>query len=168
MCVNTSNPFRTGKNCYAEQFLLAFRRFTGRRGPPHMLISDNAKSFKTSGKEIQSIRRSTKVQDHLANAGVRWEFIVEKAPWWGGFWERLIRITKDCIKRAVGRALLTFEELRTILTEVEAIVNSRPLTYVFDDTDGISYPLSPTQFMEDESQPHRMMNVLILLVHTKA
>ena len=72
---------------------------------------------------------------------------MEKAPWWGGFWERLIRITKDCIKRAVGRALLTFEELRTILTEVEAIVNSRPLTYVYDDINGTSYPLSPAQFI---------------------
>ena len=42
---------------------------------------------------------------------------------------------------------MTFEELRTILTEVEAIVNSRALTYVYDDTDGISYPLSPAQLI---------------------
>ena len=65
----------------------------------------------------------------------------------GGFWERLLRMTKDYIKRTVGKVLLTFEELRTILTEVEVIVNSRRLSYVYEDTDGISYPLSPAQLI---------------------
>ena len=67
----------------------------------------------------------------------------------GGFWERLLRIIKDYIKRAVGRVLLTFEELRTILTEVELwkVELSHPLTYVYDDTDGISYYLSSAQII---------------------
>ena len=110
-------------------------------------MSDNAKNFKRSAKEITKIGRSTFVQEHLANIGVNWMFIVEKAPWWGGFWERLVRITKDCIKKSVGRALLTYEQLRTLLTEVEAVVNSRPLTYVYDDIEGISYALSPTHLL---------------------
>jgi hypothetical protein len=112
-----------------------------------LLVSDNAVIFKTSAKFITKIGRSTKVQEHIANVGVEWRFIVEKAPWWGGFWERLIRITKDCVKKVVGRAVLTFEELRTLLVEVEAVVNSRPLTYVYDDVDGVSYSLSPAHLM---------------------
>ena len=103
------------EDCSAEQFLLAFRRFVGRRGLPRVIMSDNAKNFKRSAKEITKIGRSTLVQEHLANIGVNWMFIVEKAPWWGGFWERLVRITKDCIKKSVGRALLTYEQLRTLL-----------------------------------------------------
>ncbi len=106
------------EDCSAEQFLLAFRRFVGRRGLPRLLLSDNAKNFKTSAKQITKIGRTTKVQEHIGNVGVEWKFIVEKAPWWGGFWERLIRLTKDCIKKVVGRAVLTFEELRTLLMEV--------------------------------------------------
>jgi hypothetical protein len=98
-------------------------------------VSDNAVNFKTSAKFITKIGRSTKVQEYIANVGVEWRFIVKKAPWWGGFWERQIRITKDCVKKVVGRAVLTFEELRTLLVEVEAVVNSRPLTYVYDDVD---------------------------------
>jgi len=43
--------------------------------------------------------------------------------------------------------LLSFSELSTILVEIEAVVNSRPLTYVFDDSDGISYPLTPSQLI---------------------
>ncbi len=135
------------EDCSAEQFLLAFRRFVGRRGLPRLLLSDNAKNFKTSAKLITKIGRTTKVQEHIGNVGVEWKFIVEKAPWWGGFWERLIRLTKDCIKKVVGRAVLTFEELRTLLVEVEAVVNSRPLTYVYDDVDGVSYSLSPAHLM---------------------
>ena len=83
----------------------------------------------------------------MANIGVQWLFIVEKAPWWGGFWERLIKITKDCIKKSVGGALLTFEQLRTLFTEVEFVVNARPLTYVYDDVEGTSYALSPAHLI---------------------
>ena len=51
------------------------------------------------------------------------------------------------IKKSVGRALLTFEQLRTLLTEVQAVVNYRALTYVYDDTEGISYALSPAHLL---------------------
>ncbi len=135
------------QDCSAEQFLLAFRRFVGHRGLPRVMMSDNAKNFKMSAKEITKIGRSNLVQSHLANIGVQWLFIVEKAPWWGGFWERLIKITKDCIKKSVGRALLTFEQLRTLFTEVESVVNARPLTYVYDDVEGTSYALSPAHLI---------------------
>jgi hypothetical protein len=56
-----------------------------------MIISDNAKTFKSASKELSKIKRSPEVQQHLANNGVSWKFIVEKAPWHGVFWERLIK-----------------------------------------------------------------------------
>ena len=65
------------QDCSAEQFLLAFRRFVGRRGLPRVMMSDNAKNFKTSAKEITKIGRSNLVQSYLANIGVQWLFIVE-------------------------------------------------------------------------------------------
>ncbi|GFU93035.1 integrase catalytic domain-containing protein [Trichonephila clavipes] len=54
--------------------------------------------------------------------GIHWKFIVERAPWWGGFYERLVKTIKDPLRKILGRAL-TFEELSTILSEVEVIVN---------------------------------------------
>ena len=71
------------EDCSADQFLLAFRRFVSRRGVPRLMLSDNAKNFKASSKEILKIGNSRAVQDHMANLGTRWKFIVEKAPWWG-------------------------------------------------------------------------------------
>ena len=77
-CVSTRGiHLELAENCSAEQFLLAFRRFVARRGLPRLLMSDNAKNFKTSAKEITKIGRSTLVQEHITNVGVEWMFIVE-------------------------------------------------------------------------------------------
>ena len=131
----------------AESFLLAFRRFVGRRGLPSTIWSDNVKTFKTAAKEIQKLIRSPEVIKHLASSHITWKFIVERAPWWGGFWERMIRLVKRSLKKCIGRASLTHDELSTLLVEVESVVNSRPLTYVFDDSEGINYSLSPSHLI---------------------
>ena len=126
-------------NLTVDSFLLAFRRFTSRRGLPATLMSDNGKTFRGSSKEIVKIARSKEVLRYLAINGVSWRFIVEKAPWWGGFWERLIQSVKRCMKKSLGRTTLSYDELNTLLVEVESVINSRPLTYVEDDQDGVSY-----------------------------
>ena len=130
-----------------SSFLLLFRRFASRRGLPVTLISDNAKTFKAASKDIVKIARSAEVTKFLNSHRVSWKFIVEKAPWWGGFWERLIRSIKRSLKKSIGRGTLNYEELNTILIEVEAIINSRPLTYVLDDQGGISDILTPSHLI---------------------
>lgn len=69
---------------------------------------------------------------------------MEKAPWWGGYWERLVRSIKSPIKKVIGRSTLRYDEMSTLLTEVEAVINARPLTYVYDDQESVSYPLTPS------------------------
>ena len=128
-------------------FLLLFRRFTSRRGLPVTLFSDNAKTFKAASKDIVKIARSAEVTKFLNSCRVSWKFIVEKAPWWGGFWERLIRSIKRSLKKSIGRGTLNYHELNTILIEVEAIINLRPLTYVLDDQGGISDILTPSHLI---------------------
>jgi len=91
--------------------------------------------------------RSPEVVKHLSSSRVTWKFIVERAPWWGGFWERMVRSVKRSLKKCIGRASLTHDELSTLLVEVESVINSRPLTYVFDDSEGINYSLSPSHLI---------------------
>ena len=68
-----------------QSFLMVFRRFASRRGLPSMLISDNAKTFRSASKEIQALSRSQDVLGHLANNRVTWTFIMERAPMVGWF-----------------------------------------------------------------------------------
>ena len=131
-----------------SSFLLLFRRFASRRGLPVTLISDNAKTFKAASKDIVKIARSAEVTKLLNSHRVSWKFIVEKAPW-GGFWERLIRSIKRSLKKSIGRGTLNYEELNTILIDVEAIINSRSLTYVLDDQGRISDILTPSHLIND-------------------
>ena len=65
----------------------------------------------------------------------------------GGVWQRLIGSVKRCIRKTVGRSTLTFEEMRTLLVEIECTLNDRPLTYPYDEIEGISQPLTPADLI---------------------
>ena len=139
-------------------FLQAFRRFVSRRGLPAKLLTDNAKTFKSVSVDVKKISRSSEVKQYLANRQVDWQFVMKRAPWWGGFWERLVRSVKRCLKKSFGRSLLTFEELRTLVVEIEATLNNRPLTYIYDDEEGLSYPLTPADLIygrQIATMPHQ-------------
>lgn len=64
------------------------------------------------------------------NLGTEWILNVEKAPWWGGVFERLVKSTKRCLRKFIGRAKFSLDDLHTGVVEVESIVISRPLTYL--------------------------------------
>ena len=104
-----------------DAFLRAFRRFISRRGVPECIISDNAKTFKAGAQELQTIKTQIlgtgSSQQFLAHHNITWKFITERAPWWGGFYERLIGLMKRCLKKTLGKACLNMIELNTILTD---------------------------------------------------
>ena len=96
-------------------------------------MTDNAKTFKRANKELGQLLKNKRTQDFAANQGITWTFILEKAPWWGGYYEHMVQLVKRSFRKVLGKAQLSYEELLTILTEVEGILNSRPLTYVYSD-----------------------------------
>ena len=139
-----------------ETFILAFRRFTGRRSTPHLMISDNATTFQAAAEELRALYLSQEIRTVLSHEGVTWKFIPKKAPWFGGFWERLIGLTKSAIKKVLGGAHISLEVLQTIVVEVEALMNDRPLTYVSDDPKDPE-PLTPSHLLSGRritSLPH--------------
>ena len=69
----------------------------------------------------------------MQNHQIEWRFNLERAPWWGGFFERMVGSVKRCLKKVLGNGQLTYDELLSILTEVEVTLNSRPLTYDYDN-----------------------------------
>ena len=64
---------------------------------------------------------------------------------WGGFYERLVRSVKTPLKKVIGTAKLNYEEMETMLCEVEGVINTRPLTYIYDDD--VSDPLTPSHLL---------------------
>ena len=97
------------------------------------MISDNASTFLASSETLNDLFQSPSLKEQLSRQGVEWKFIPKRAPWYGGFWERLIGLTKRAIKKTLGKASITLTELQTLTTEVEAILNDRPITYVSRD-----------------------------------
>ena len=85
------------------------------------------------------------VRGYLSLAGIDWNFNLEKAPWWGGLFERMIRSTKRCLRKVLGRTKFSYDEMHTAIVEIDdAIVNSLPLAYIHpDDLEQFSAPSSP-------------------------
>ena len=111
-------------------FLNSFRRFSSRRGLPHLIISDNGRTFKAAATIIQRMFASTEAKEHFHNQEVKWTFNIERAPWWGGFFERMVKSVKRCLKKSLGNSSLSYDELLTALIEIEMVVNSHPLSFV--------------------------------------
>ena len=129
----------------AQTFLRSLRRFTARRGTPAKMVSDNAKTFKSASVSIANTLRSLEVKKFLGVNRIEWQFNLEKAPWQGGAFERMIKSAKRCLRKAIGKSGLSFDELLTLVIEVEGVLNSRPLTYVYD-TD-VTEPLTPSHLL---------------------
>ena len=127
----------------AHTFILALKRFFARRGISSIIYSDNAQTFHYTEKYLKSIQTNPTVNDWLANNRVEWRFSPGLAPWWGGFWERMVRSVKDLLRKSIGKKTMNFDQLQTELTEIEAVINDRPLTYVAEGVDE-PYPLSPS------------------------
>ena len=117
----------------AEAFVLCLRRFVAKCSLPSKLLSDNGTNFVAVSKFLVELQDEAVVQDYLTTHKIKWQFISPRAPWQGGVYERMIGLTKNCLSKALHHRQVTPEELVTILAEVEAILNNRPLTYINDD-----------------------------------
>lgn len=124
-----------------EAFLRSFRRFVARRGLPKKVVSDNGKTFKVAGRIIKDVMNSCEMQKYFSGNHVEWT----RAPWWGGVFERMVGLMKKCLMKIVGQAVLTQDELLTTITGVEAILNSRPISYI--STDNNEEPLTPSHLI---------------------
>ena len=92
-----------------------------------------------------TVLKDGSVQEHLTELGVTWQFSVECAPWQGGAFERMVRSTKRCLRKLIGRAQFSHDELLTALVEIEAVINSRPLSYL--SSDDVEEALTPSHLI---------------------
>lgn len=115
-----------------EGFIEALRRFIARRGRPCILYSDHGTNFEGTNNALPGINWE-KAFKYTAVRGMQWKFNPPSAPWWGGWWERMVRMVKDLLKRVLKKECLTYEEMNTTPCDCESVINSRPITYLSDD-----------------------------------
>lgn len=139
----------------SEGFLSVFKRFVARRGRCSHLWSDNGTNFVGASKELKTLlfnERSSFNDDvaaSLANNGTEWRFIPPHSPNFGGLWEAGIKSTKHHLRRVIGDSTLTYEEVATVLAQIEACLNSRPLSQLSTDPDDPTV-LTPGHFLMGE------------------
>ncbi|CAK9799871.1 hypothetical protein ANTQUA_LOCUS2267 [Anthophora quadrimaculata] len=136
-----------------DTFLAALRRFFARRGKATDLYSDNATNFVGANRNLQDLHELLQsethneyVKHHLANDNINWHFIPPRAPHFGGLWEAAVKSFKYHLVRVLGNTLLTYEAFATCITEIEAILNSRPITPLSSDPSDYT-ALTPGHFL---------------------
>lgn len=130
-------------NNTTQSFLGALNRFVSRRGLPSDFYSDNGKNFEVADKELQrsfkKLCRDPTLEGYLSQNEIVWHFIPPYAPHFGGLWETGVKSVKHNFRRIVGGSTFTLEELMTILSQIEACFNSRPIAPFTDNPDDFSY-----------------------------
>lgn len=130
-----------------EHFIMALERFIYRRGRVLVIYTDNGTNFHGTANLFGKINWE-KVQSKFRLERITWIFIPPAAPWWGGFWERMVRTMKEYLRKILGHNKLTKVELDTAICFVESLINGRPLTPVTEDPSDLS-PITPAQFIQD-------------------
>ena len=122
---------QTVNSCTTEEFMNAFRKFMAQCSRPTVMYSDQAKTFKAADKQLRLILRDAtdKIQSDMFNAScpIEWRFSTETAPWTNGCTERLVGIFKRQLMIVLQKHTLTLRNVDTIVQEITASVNDRPL-----------------------------------------
>ncbi|XP_071094883.1 uncharacterized protein [Haliotis cracherodii] len=133
-----------------DSFINALRRFEARRGVPDIVRSDNGTNFRGAQNELREAIRAWnhhEIQEHMLQKEIQWMFNPPSASHMGGVWERQIRTVRKVLNALLYQQHgLHDEGLSTLFCEVEAIVNSRPITIVSDSPSDME-PLTPNHIL---------------------
>ncbi|XP_058456510.1 uncharacterized protein LOC131433913 [Malaya genurostris] len=121
-------------------FIAALRRFIARRGLPNTIFCDNATNFTAAHRELKDLRQMFLSQHHknavvleASTQKIAFHFIPPHAPTFGGLWEACVKSFKHHLRRIVGNSQLPYEAFSTVLVQIEACLNSRPITPLSND-----------------------------------
>ena len=117
--------------------------------------SDNGGNFVKGDKELKEAIgkwNQEQIHDFLLQNSVDWKFNPPAASHMGGIWERIICSIRKVLKGLLKEQIVTDEGLATLMCEVEAIINGRPLTKVSSDPIDVE-AITPNHLLLLRSEP---------------
>ena len=133
----------------------AIRRFVSRRGQVAQIRSDNGTNFVGAERELRealAALNQDRMKGVLLQDGIHWSFNPPTGSHHGGVWERVIRMVRKVLSSVLHLQTLDDDGLHTVLCEVEAILNGRPITKLSDDPNDLE-PLTPNHILLMKSKP---------------
>ena len=146
-----------------DSFILALRRFLARGGQVKEIRSDNGTNFTSGEKELREAINNwnqDKIHRHLLQKHITWTFNPPYGSHHGGVWERCIRSIRGILRVLLKEQVVDDEGLHTILCEVEALLNGRPITKVSDDPKDL-HALTPNHLLLIQSNQPLPPGVLV-------
>lgn len=137
-----------------EAFIAVLKRFIAWRGKIKNMYVDNGRNFVGADRELQQILETEdfkkSIHGFATNEKIEWHFIPPRSSYYGEIWESAVHSMKLHLKRTLSEAHLTVGEMTTILAQVEAVLNSRPITPLSEDPRDLR-ALTPEHFLIGES-----------------
>ena len=146
-----------------DDFIMVLSQFVMRRGPPDVIFSDNGANFVGAGRELRDAQaqwRLQQIEKRLQQDNIKWVFQLPAAPHMSGVWERLVKMAKRHLSALIGSRLVSDFELRTLFTEVEGIMNSRPITPVSSDPQDLE-TLTPNHLLLQRKVSHLPLGIFV-------
>lgn len=133
-----------------ESFFATLRIFVARRGCPLHIHSDNGRNFVGAVAQLKNFIESKEfkqnVNAYASQVGINWSFIKPHSPHMGGLWEAGVKSMKFHLRRCLTDSILNHQEARTVLAQIEAVLNSRPITSASSDSNDMEV-LTPGHFL---------------------
>ncbi|GFW69030.1 integrase catalytic domain-containing protein [Trichonephila clavipes] len=130
-------------NLTSEAFIACLKRLFERRGKRAFIYSDNAGNFVGANVELKRLfqivmNSNEQINSFLSSEGISWKFISPRSPNFGGLQESCVKSVKYHLRHVVRNARLTYEELSTVLAQIESVLNSRPISPLSSDPKRLS------------------------------
>ena len=129
----------------SDVMVAALRRFIARRDTPSQTVSDNATNFVGARRDLNELEKVVRA-GLQSYSSIEWLFIPPRSPNFGGLWEAAVKSMKLHLRRVVGISILNYEELTTILCQIEQVLNNCPLMALTNNPDD-TFAITPSMLV---------------------